>query len=92
VLDAAGVHPVRRDEHLQEVGIQFPCRVSPEPAKARQPGVPLQVDLPVGTLVVFWREYPEKVIPDRLVISVRFGEAACAPLGGHAISFLLVID
>jgi hypothetical protein len=85
VLDAAGVHPVRWDEHLQEMGIQFPGRACPEPAKARQRWVPFQVHLPVGALIVSWREHPKEVILDRLVFCVSFGEAARAPLNGHAI-------
>src|SRR5215472_10041435 len=86
MLDAAEVHLVSRDEHLQEMGIQSPSRVSPEPAKARELRVPLQMDPPVGSLIVFRCEHPEKVIPDYFVISVSFEEAARTPLRGHTIS------
>jgi hypothetical protein len=85
VLNAAGVHPVSRDEHLQEMGIQFCGFDSPEPAKACQPRISFQVDLPVGPLVIVRCEHPKKVIADRLVALVGFGEAARAPLDGHAI-------
>jgi hypothetical protein len=85
VLNAAGVHPVSRDEHLQEVGIQFCGFDSPEPAKACHPRVTFQVDLPVSPLVIVRCEHPKKVIADRLIALVGFGEAARAPLDGHAI-------
>jgi hypothetical protein len=84
VLDAAGVYPVRRDEHLQEMGIQFFGRARSEPAKACQLGVPFQVDSPVGARVALRREQPEKVIHYRLVFFISLGESARAPLSGHA--------
>src|SRR6185437_12660933 len=57
VLDAAGVYPVRRDEHLQEMGIQLFGHARSEPAKAGQLRGPFQVDPPVGARVALRREH-----------------------------------
>jgi hypothetical protein len=69
------------------MGIQFPGGARPEPAKARQPRIPFQVNLPVGTLVVLRRKHLQEVITNRLVISVSFDESAGTALISHVVTF-----
>src|ERR1044071_685590 len=75
---------IGRGEYREEVSIEL-LSATAGPAHAGQRRLSFQVDPPVGSLAVFWREHLHQVIIDRLVGAGGLGKAAAASRKGHVI-------